>query len=52
MITTPVGTFNIPLDAELLAILKNATQIRFVLNGGVLEIYVDGQTVPVKVVSL
>jgi len=52
MITTPSGTFNIPLDAELLAILQNVSQIRFVLNGNVLELYVDGQTAPVKVVAL
>ncbi|MCR4658484.1 MAG: hypothetical protein K5770_19980 [Lachnospiraceae bacterium] len=52
VINTPAGSFIIPLDMELLALLAGGNVIRFVLNGSVLEIYVDGGTVPVKTVSI
>ncbi len=52
VINTPAGSFTVPIDMELLALIAGGNTIRFVLNGNALEVYVDGGTVPVKTVSI
>ena len=47
-INTAAGAFTVPLDDELIAAVRAGKQLRFVLKGNVLEVYIGDAKSPAK----